>query len=338
MRKLIVTASSIASATRESEQLLGRRRFLRAAAGGGGLALMTLGLAACGGGGDDAVGNESALGVKKAAADSKPTLDTPTLACAGASQASITVRFTAGASGAPAGFSLQWMKKADYDLSGWPAGDSATLCEAGFSGNANLSRYELAGGESVDIEVGDFLFDNGASTNCTEPLECGVTYVFRAFAHATSTSKRSEWSANLECATLACTQVVVCTYTQGYWKTHGPIPTGNNTNQWPVASLMLGSMDYTDLQLLDILNTTPAGGNGLVALAHQLIATKLNIANGSDATAIAAAVANADALIAGLVVPPIGSDRLAASTTSALTQLLDDYNNGSIGPGHCTSE
>lgn len=337
MRKLIVKGNSIASATRESEPLLARRRFLRAAAGGGGLALMTFGLAACGGGGD-AAGNESALAVKKAAADTKLPLDTPTLACAGASQASITLRFTAGASGAPAGFSLQWMKKADYDLSGWPASDSATLCEAGFSGNANLSRYELAAGESVDVEVGDFLFDNGASTDCMLPLECGVTYVFRAFAHATSERKRSEWSANLECATLACTQVVVCTYTQGYWKTHGPVPTGNNTNQWPVASLMLGSVNYTDLQLLDILNTTPAGGNGLVALAHQLIATKLNIANGSDATAIAAAVANADALIAGLVVPPVGSDSLAANTTSGLTHLLDDYNSGLTGPGHCTSE
>jgi hypothetical protein len=100
---------------------------------------------------------------------------------------------------------------------------------------------------------------------------------------------------------------------------------------------MLGSVNYTDLQLLAILNTPP-GGNGLVALAHQLIATTLNIANGSDATAIAAAVANADALIASLVVPPVGSDRLAASTTSVLTQLLDDYNNGLIGPGHCSSE
>ena len=338
MRKLIVKANSIASATRESERLLGRRRFLRAAAGSGGLALMTFGLAACGGGGgDDAAGTESALAVKKTAADTRPTLDTPTLACAGASQASITVRFTAGASGAPAGFSLQWMKKADYDVSGWPASDSGTLCEAGFSGNANLSRYELASGESVDVEVGDFLFDNGASTDCLEPLECGVTYVFRAFAHATSASKRSEWSANLECATLACTQAPVCTYTQGYWKTHGPVPTGNNTNQWPVASLTLGSVAYTDLQLLAILNTQPAG-NGLVALAHQLIATKLNVANGSDATAIAAAVANADALIAGLVVPPVGSDSLAAKMTSALTQLLDDYNSGLIGPGHCTSE
>jgi hypothetical protein len=336
MQKLFFKAGSIAAATRESERLLGRRRFLRAAAGSGGLALMTLGLAACGGGGDP--GNESALAVKKAAADTKLPLDTPTLACAGASQSSITVRFTAGASGAPAGFSLQWMKKADYDLAGWPASDSIGLCEAGFSGNANLSRYELAAGESVDVEVGDFLFDNGASTDCMEPLECGVTYVFRAFAHATSASKRSEWSANLECATLACTQVVVCTYTQGYWKTHGPIPTGNNTNQWPVASLTLGSVGYTDLQLLAILNTQP-GGNGLVALAHQLIATKLNIANGSDATAIAAAVANADALIAGLVVPPLpGSGSLVPKTTDGLTHLLDDYNNGLTGPGHCGSE
>jgi hypothetical protein len=129
--------------------------------------------------------------------------------------------------------------------------------------------------------------------------------------------------------------VQACTYTQGYWKTHGPVPTGNNTNTWPVASLVLGSVSYTDLQLQSIFNT-PAAGNGLLVLAHQLIATKLNIANGTDPTAIAATVAAADALIAGLVVPPVGTGRLAASVTSSLTALLTSYNEGAIGPGHCS--
>jgi hypothetical protein len=125
-----------------------------------------------------------------------------------------------------------------------------------------------------------------------------------------------------------------CTLTQGYWKTHGPIPLGNNTNTWPVTSLMLGTVSYTDLQLLSIFNTPPAG-NGLLSLAHQLIAAKLNIIRGADDSAIAATIIAADTLIDGLVVPPVGSGSLNPSATSALTDALDDYNSGLTGPGHC---
>lgn len=316
---------------RQSTSVNSRRRFLRLAVGGTGtLAATAFGLAGCGGGGDAVATRETAQGKP-----AKPILGTPVLGCADRSQASITIQFTAGTYGAPNGFSLQWMKKSDFDLYGWPSGTSGLLCDAGFSGSANLSRYNLAAGESVTVVVGDFLFDNGASTSCTDPLECGTTYVFRAFAHANDDYQKSDWSANLEASTLSCTEVPACTYTQGYWKTHGPVPVGENTNTWPVTSLTLGSVSYTDLQLLAIFNTA-AAGNGLLALAHQLIAAKLNLANGTDPTSIAATVAAADALIASLVVPPVGTGYLAPAVTSSLTTLLDNYNNGATGPGHCS--
>jgi hypothetical protein len=79
----------------------------------------------------------------------------------------------------------------------------------------------------------------------------------------------------------------------------------------------------------------PAAGNGLISLAHQLIAAKLNIANGADGTAVAVAITAADALIAGLIVPPVGSGSLPPSATSSLTTTLTSYNEGIIGPGHC---
>ena len=128
-----------------------------------------------------------------------------------------------------------------------------------------------------------------------------------------------------------------CTYTQGYWKTHGPTPTGNNENEWPVTGLDLGSVSYTDAELQLIFDTAP-GGNGLISLAHQLIAAKLNVVNGADDTDVAAAITAADALIGSLVVPPIGSGSLAPGATSALTGELDDYNTGVTGPGHCEDE
>ena len=306
-----------------------RRDFVRltavgAATLGGGL------LAACGGGGG--ADPEAEL---RAGRGTKNRMDAPAVQWDGATQCSINIKLTAGATGAAAGFSLQWMTLADFEANGgWRDSDEAGLCKASFSGNANLSRYNLAAGESVTVTVGEFLFDNGASTNCADKLTCGTQYVFRAFAHANSSLMRSDFTTNTTCSTLACEQDAGCTYTQGYWKTHGPIPTGNNANEWPVASLVLGTVAYTDLELLAILNR-PAQGNGLVSLAHQLIAAKLNAAKGTDATAIAASIAAADALIGGLVVPPSGTGSLASAQTSALTTALMNYNEGATGPGHC---
>jgi hypothetical protein len=117
-----------------------------------------------------------------------------------------------------------------------------------------------------------------------------------------------------------------CTLTQGYWKNH--------PNAWPVTSLELGNVTYTKEEALDILATS-VNGNGLVALAHQLIATKLNLASGSTGTSVTQAVADADALIGNLVVPPVGNGSLTTTQASALTHALDDFNKGDTGPGHC---
>jgi hypothetical protein len=117
-----------------------------------------------------------------------------------------------------------------------------------------------------------------------------------------------------------------CTFTQGFWKNH--------EEDWPVTSLTLGTVTYTQDQLLAILRR-PVRGNGLVSLAHQLIAAKLNIAAGADPSAISASIAAADAAIGALVIPPVGSGSLSPSSVSALVDALDDYNNGVTGPGHC---
>jgi hypothetical protein len=258
------------------------------------------------------------------------------LSCGTATQTSVELTVTAGTTGAPAGFSVQWMTAEAFAANGntWYASADSALCKASFSGNANLSRYNLAAGETVTVNVGEFLFDNGASSNCIDALACGSSYVFHAFAHATSTLYKSALTADVVCSTLPCGAEEGCTLTQGFWKTHGTAPTGNNTNVWPVTSLTLGSVSYTDAELQAILDT-PAQGNGLIAMAHQLIAAKLNVANGASDSAVATAIADADALIGALVVPPSGSGSLPSSATSALTGALGSYNEGAVGPGHC---
>ena len=127
-----------------------------------------------------------------------------------------------------------------------------------------------------------------------------------------------------------------CVLTQGFWKTHGGNfpPSNPHPNAWPVTSLTLGTVTYSQADLLLILNE-PVGGNGLISLAHQLIAAKLNVEKGADDTNVAATIAAADTLIGGSFIPPIGSAFLPTSETSALTSILDDYNNGLLGPTHC---
>jgi hypothetical protein len=283
------------------------------------------------------------------AAPKKTKVDTPEIWFDSATQISITLVVIAGnTTGAPAGFTIQWMPAALYELG--PDGELGTpddnswgnpaLCSGSFSGNANLSRYNLGPGEHVLVNIGEFLFDEGASTNCPGALECGTEYVFRAFAHATNDIIRSDFTAPpLYASTLDCGSDPGCTQGQGYWKEHTPLVEDQTSPlylEWPVTTLTLGTVSYNVTELVAILDTPPAGGNGLISLAHQLIAAKLNIANGADGTDAAGSIAAADALIGGLVVPPVGSGYLASSATSALVTALQNYNEGATGPGHCS--
>jgi hypothetical protein len=116
-----------------------------------------------------------------------------------------------------------------------------------------------------------------------------------------------------------------CSLTQGFWKNH--------EEAWPVEELILGGTTYTKAQLLAILMTPPRG-DATYILVDQLIAAKLNIASGADPTAIADTIVAADAWLAA---NPLGSKPTGAAREAgvALAALLDDYNNGVTGPGHC---
>jgi hypothetical protein len=90
-----------------------------------------------------------------------------------------------------------------------------------------------------------------------------------------------------------------------------------------------------------ILQMAPQGDASLI-LAHQLIAAKLNIlVGGASDGAVASAIEDADAWLAanadadGLL--PFGVSAASAEGAEgvALANVLDEYNNGVIGPGHC---
>ncbi len=268
-------------------------------------------------------------------------LDAPVLTCTGnATGASIEIQVCAGNSGAPAGFTVQWETKADFDANGWSS-ENSSYCAASFSGVPGCSQYNLGSNACITVNIGELSGECGVSGGCGDLL-CGTEYVFRAFAHnVPGGSNKSDFSITLySCPTLECGGGG-CTYTQGYWASHGPegCSAGNNENVWPQSvmdnGLSLGQVNYAAEELCSILNT-PVNNNGLISLAHQLIAVKINIANGSDPAEIEEAMDNAEALIGNLIVPPVGVDYLSPSAINSIVSALTDYNEGATGPGHCS--
>jgi len=254
-------------------------------------------------------------------------LDPPSLKVNRAGFFRIDLDVTAGASGAPNGFVIQWMKKGDYDIYGFPADEFnpiAIVCD--FTGSPTLnvdsrsSSFDLAAGGVIQVQMGDLFDETGIySPDYLDALPPG-DYAFRVWAEGNGQVGSGSVPSQV---IFAATSNAECT--QGFWKNH--------PDAWPAGCLpmTLGTVSYTKTDLLNIFNQ-PANGNGLISLAHQLITAKLNICNGSNPTNIAGTIASADALIGGLVVPPVGAGSLPPSSTSGLTNTLDDYNNGLL-PG-----
>jgi hypothetical protein len=174
----------------------------------------------------------------------------PSLTSPGATGTSVSLRVCAGDTpGCPRGFTIRWAETSQTEAAATDEG-----CEAGFSGNANGSRFALGAGACAVVDLGDLADEPGASSDCGA-LKCGTEYAFEAFGHASADLKRSDWSAPLVASTPACT----CTWSLGYWKNH-PLA-------WEANYLKLGEIEYTAEQLGRILDE-PVKGNGLIALAH----------------------------------------------------------------------
>lgn len=64
-----------------------------------------------------------------------------------------------------------------------------------------------------------------------------------------------------------------CHYTPGYWRNH--------PEAWPMMSITLGGVTYTQAEAIAIIDT-PVNGDVTIILAHHLIAAKLNVASGAS--------------------------------------------------------
>jgi hypothetical protein len=117
-----------------------------------------------------------------------------------------------------------------------------------------------------------------------------------------------------------------CTMDLAYWKTH--------PGSWRHRELQMGQITYSKEEQLSILEQ-PGSDNGLVDLAHQVIAARLNIAAGASAEGLQNVLAEADVLIGLEVLPPRGAGWRAPDDTRPARDTLAAFNEGRVGPGHC---
>ncbi len=262
------------------------------------------------------------------------TLPTPTARVVETGFAKVVLEIDPGAMGAPGGFTVQWLKRTDFLANGqkFYPGPNAIQQEAVFTGTPTLNTwggaltsFALAPGQKARVEIGDLLDETGLSATWRDELDVDKSWVFGVYLNSTPLQNRSATAPPAHGATRGGQN---CTFTVGYWKNH--------PNVWPTSPMTLGTRSYTKAQLLAILQQ-PTQGNGLVSLARQAIATKLNAANGAADADVAAALTYADFLIGSKLIPPLGAGTLDPGATSSTTQALDDFNNGVIGPGTCAT-
>jgi len=168
-------------------------------------------------------------------------------------------------------------------------------------------------------------------------LECGENLIDNTASFVTDDNGFTGQDTWRVTVTVACE--VGCTLTQGYWKTHselGPAPYdpawGNlGTLEEQTPFFLSGNTWY------DVFWTAPAG-NVYYNLAHQYMAAKLNILDGASTTpAVDASITVAETLFG--TTTPAQTAKIKNPDRQvwvALASILDQYNNGYIGPGHCS--
>jgi hypothetical protein len=152
----------------------------------------------------------------------------------------------------------------------------------------------------------------------------------------------SGWQDTVEAQTLVSFEIEVvytggCTRGKGYWKTHsvyGPAPYDST---W--ALLGEDSTFFLSNQSnYEVMWTPPSGGNSYYQLAHQYIATVLNILNGADPSEIQETLDNATDKFETYTPEYIGGlkgNNPIRQDFISLKNMLARYNDGEIGPGKC---
>ena len=126
-----------------------------------------------------------------------------------------------------------------------------------------------------------------------------------------------------------------CTRTPGYWKTHSVFGPAGSDPTWAQLPSGASTIFFLSGKTYYAVLWTPPQGNAYYILAHAYIATKLNLLNGTASTPeVNAAMAWATTFF-GANTPTTILSRRGRAAAISFAGILDGYNNGLTGPGHC---
>ena len=127
-----------------------------------------------------------------------------------------------------------------------------------------------------------------------------------------------------------------CTLTQGYWKTHSKYGPAPYDDTW--AQIGEDTVFYLSGQGWYQVLWTPPKGNAYYNLAHQYIAARLNGLNGASSTAAVDAAFSGALNFFSTKSPSASLTKQQRAQVSQWASVLDGYNNGLAGPGHCDDD
>jgi len=185
-----------------------------------------------------------------------------------------------------------------------------------------LYTYNRTFGPYTSAECGDIHVDNTATLTTND----------------TQTTASDTWNLTI---TMPCPQG--CTLTQGYWKTHsvlGPVPLSKADPTWYVLSALGPNTPFflSGQTWYEVFWTPPKGGNVYYILAHQYEGAKLNLLTGAASTpAVNAAITWAETFF-NTYTPTSNFSKTLKSDATKYAGTLGSYNEGLIGPGHCSED
>ena len=210
---------------------------------------------------------------------------------------------------------------------------SATITEIDACVTVTDDRQGALGTACAFESPKTFTYQLDVGPYSTTVVTCDVAFNFDNTASYVAESGETGSDTHSIAVTVAC-PVSGCSLTQGYWKTHSEYGPAPYDETWELLANGADTAFFsTGMSWYSLFWTAPQG-NAYIQLAHQYMAAYLNGLNGANTSAITAQLAAAQALLSTYTQYTLPRSKFSEARSRAGT--LDAYNNGLIGPGHCS--
>jgi hypothetical protein len=201
-----------------------------------------------------------------------------------------------------------------------------------------LGQACSAGGPDTFQHTFEYSLWFGKHPDADVLLVCGVNEHVNTASFSTEDTQSTGDDAWTVTANVTCG--LGCTLTPGYWKTHSEYGPAPYDDTWALLASGADTGFFLSAQSYhEVLWTSPMG-NAYYILAHAYIAAELNQLNGASIPPeVLEAFNDATALLntyTPVAIAGLKGNNKTRKEFIDLAGILDDYNNGTTGPGHCS--